>query len=386
MRIPPPALATQAGLPLPAESLECGNGARFPDAPIDGRRPDGLTVQTNPKPAVRRRRTRRDVLSILAVGGAAGVAWKLGLFDRLRGGAVALTRVLMGTEVNLRVVGDDREAAASAADATLARMAELEALLSRHREDSEVSRLNATGEVERASEAVLDVLRVSERVWRLGDGAFDVTVQPVFALYQDHLERRLGLPAAESIEEAVSRVDYRAVRIDGASVSFERPGMRLTLDGVAKGYIVDRGVEVLKQRGFANVFVEAGGDLLATGVKSPGVPWRIGIRNPRPGVALLARFDARDSAVATSGDYMQPFTPDYSQHHIFDPRTGYSPPELASSTVVAPDAATADALATLTMVLGPVRSLELVEDLPDCEGYFVTKNLDVVRTSGFVVA
>jgi len=342
-------------------------------------------VATNTEPEVRKPRTRRDVLSILAVGGVAGVAWKLGLFDGRGGGAVTRSRVLMGTEVNLRVLGDDREAATAAADATLARMAELEALLSRYRADSEVSRLNAAGRVENASDALLDVLRVSERIWRMGNGAFDVTVQPVLALYQDHLDRRLGLPAAQSIEEAVARVGQDALHVDGATVAFDRPGMRLTLDGVGKGYIVDRGVEVLRQRGFANVFVEAGGDLRVSGDRGSGTPWRIGIRNPRPGLALQARFDARDSAVATSGDYMQPFTPDYSRHHIIDPRTGYSAPGLASSTIVAPDAATADALATLTMVLGPDRSRELVEDLAGCEGYLLTKDLEVVRTSGFDV-
>ena len=87
--------------------------------------------------------------------------------------------------------------------------------------------------------------------------------------------------------------------------------------------------------------------------------------------------------MATSGDYMQPFSRDYAQHHILDPRTGYSAPELASATVVASDAATADALATLAMVLGPRRARELLEDLPDCEGYLVSKDLEVTRTSGF---
>jgi thiamine biosynthesis lipoprotein len=115
------------------------------------------------------------------------------------------------------------------------------------------------------------------------------------------------------------------------------------------------------------------------------VPWRVGIRRPRPGVALQARFEASNRAVATSGDYMQPFTTDYAQHHILDPRTGYSAPELASSTVSAPNAVTADALATLTMVLGPRRGRDLIEALPDCEAYFVSKNLDVTRTSGFEV-
>ena len=329
--------------------------------------------------------TRRDVLRILAVGGAAGAAWKLGLLSRTPAPSVTRSRGLMGTEVNLTVLGDDPDAAANAADATLQRMSELESRLSRYRPDSDVSQLNSTGRIEGAPDALLDVLELAERISRLGDGAFDITIQPVLELYRGHLRARRGVPTGEALERARASVDHRGLRIDHGTVTLGRPGMSITLDGIGKGYIVDRGVAVLHERGFANVFVEAGGDLVAAGDKGSGIPWRIGIRNPRPGLALQARFDARNNAVATSGDYMQPFTPDYTQHHIVDPRTGYSPPELASSTVTGPDAATADALATLTLVLGPQKGRELLEDQPGCEGYFVSKNLEVTRTSGFSV-
>ena len=327
---------------------------------------------------------RRDLLRILAVGGAGAAAWRLGLFDRMRTRQVTRSRTLMGTGIHLTVLDDDLEAAEAAADATLGRMADLEALLSRYRSDSDVSRLNRTGHVETASDALLDVLRLANRISEAGDGAFDVTVQPLLDTY-----RQSSLVAGAdgaAIEQAVGLVNHRGVRIDGGGVSLAQPGMAITLDGIGKGYVVDRGVDVLKQRGFRDVFVEAGGDLVASGEKSAGVPWSIGIRNPRSGAGLQARFDARNRAVATSGDYMQPFTADFAQHHILDPRTGYSSPELASSTVIASDAATADALATLTMVLGPRRSRDLLEQMPDCEGYFVTKNLQVTRTTGFEVA
>jgi len=328
--------------------------------------------------------TRRDVLRMVAFGAAAGAAWGLGA--RTGGVAVERSRVLMGTRIHLTVLSRDRAAAEAAADATLERMAGLEGLLSRYRVGSEVSRLHETGRVEVASDALLDVLRLAERVWRLGDGAFDVTVQPVLDLHRGALGQRHAGPAPEAIERALARVDQRAVRVEGRSVSLARRDARITLDGIGKGYVVDRGVDVLRSCGFTNVFVEAGGDLVAGGRKAEGAPWRIGIRHPRRGLALQARFAASDRAVATSGDYMQPFTSDRSQHHIIDPRTGYSAPELASSTVVAPDAATADALATLTMVLGPRRGRALLEELPGCEGYFVSKHLEVVRTSGFEVA
>jgi len=325
---------------------------------------------------------RRTVLRLLAVAGGAGIAWKAGLLRPRSVRPVERFEVLMGTGVRLTLLGDDRAAAEAAADATLARMAGLEALLSRHRPDSELSRLNAAGRLAGASTELIDVLRQAAEISRLGGGAFDVTVQPVLDVWRGG---HGGLPAPERIEAALQRVDHGGVEIRGGEVRLRRPGMRITLDGIGKGYVVDRGVDELRRRGFGNVFVEAGGDLVAGGGKTVGEPWRIGIRRPRPGLRLQARFEARDCAVATSGDYMQAFTADYSQHHIIDPRSGYSAPELASSTVSAPDAATADALATLTMVLGSQAGLDLIESLPGCEAYFVTKNLDVHRTSGFVV-
>jgi thiamine biosynthesis lipoprotein len=311
------------------------------------------------------------------------VAWSAGWQSRAH--VAERARVLMGTGVRLQVVGGDREAAEAAAEAALGRMAEVEARLSRYRPGSEVWRLNETGRVEGASDALLDVLRLAARVSQWGDGAFDVSIQPVLDLYRRH--RAPGAtPPRRALEEAMARVDGRALRIDGRRVVATRADLRVTLDGIGKGYVVDRGVDALRERDFPDVFVEAGGDLVAAGQRAAGQPWRIGIRRPRAGLSLQARFEARNRAVATSGDYMQPFTPDYAQHHILDPRTGTSAPELASATVVAPDAATADALATLAMVLGPRRARALLEDLPGCEGYLVTKRLEVTRTSGFAVS
>jgi thiamine biosynthesis lipoprotein len=160
--------------------------------------------------------------------------------------------------------------------------------------------------------------------------------------------------------------------------------MSITLDGIAKGYIVDQGVAVLKDFGFQDVLVEAGGDLLASGEKSPSSLWKIGIKSPRQEQGgIIARFSIRDRAVATSGDYLQPFVRDLSQHHLLDPRTGYSSPRLASASVLAKTATFADGLATAVMVLGPEAGLALIEELSGCEAYLVTKNLQTFQSKGF---
>lgn len=328
--------------------------------------------------------SRRQVLRIVAVGGiAAGTAWKFGRSNSTSDSAVSETRTLMGTTVNLTVLGPDRENARAAVDATLSRMAALESKLSRYRDDSEVGRLNRSGSIDNAGKDLLALLALGRTLHEMGDGAFDLTIQPVVDLYRDHLANHQTLPAAELVSERRKLVDGKAIVVDGTQVSFAQKGMALTLDGIGKGYIVDRAVDELRSRGFGNVLVEAGGDLVAAGAKSNNRAWRLGIRRPRSAMTKMLRVDAKDRAIATSGDYLQPFTPDFRLHHILDPRTGVSAPELASSTVMAPNAALADGLATLTMVLGARGGRQIIESMDDCEACFIGKDLRVTRTSGF---
>ncbi len=186
--------------------------------------------------------------------------------------------------------------------------------------------------------------------------------------------------------EVLALVGYQNLALDGARIAFARPGMQITLDGIAKGYIVDAGVAALQARGFENVMVEAGGDLMAAGEKTPRSLWQIGIQSPRfekPG--LLASFAVQNQAVATSGDYHQAFTPDLTLHHILDPLTGVSAPQLASATVLAASGAQADAMATALMVMEVEAGLALVESLPGIEAYLVTKGLEEIQSTGFQV-
>jgi thiamine biosynthesis lipoprotein len=181
-------------------------------------------------------------------------------------------------------------------------------------------------------------------------------------------------------------VDYRHIDCDTRKISFHQSGMSITLDGIAKGYIIDEAVAVLKEYGFYNVMVEAGGDLIGLGEKAPRTPWKIGLQSPRSGIGdFLAIFNLQDQALATSGDYMQPFTPDFSNHHILDPSSGVSSRELASASVFAPSAALADGLATALMVMG-TSGLQVLEYLPGCQAYLVTKDMQVLTTPGFQTA
>jgi len=178
-------------------------------------------------------------------------------------------------------------------------------------------------------------------------------------------------------------VDYRKLKFDENVVRFEQTNMSITLDGIAKGFIVDEGVAELQNFGFANVMVEAGGDLMALSEKSHQSPRKIGLQAPRAAAGnLLTTLPVSNQALATSGDYLQAFSANFANHHIIDPRSGYSSPELVSESVLAPSAMLADGLVTSVIVMGEA-GLGLIEKLPHCEAFAVTKNAVVLKTSGF---
>lgn len=322
--------------------------------------------------------SRRDFLKIVAVSGAAGLGAKYGL-DGLNGDEiVSETRLLMGTLINIKAVGLDLKAASVAINACFDRMSVLEGVLSRFQPKSQLSKLNRVGVLHDAHPALVELIQQSQQLSQLTDGAFDITVKPLLDLYQSSD----NLPNEEQVQEALMLVGYRKLDVKVHTVSFQEPGMSITLDGIAKGFIVDEGVKALQEFGFANVMVEAGGDLMALGEKAPHSPWKIGLQSPRAEMGdLVATFNVQNKALATSGDYMQTFTLDFTCHHIIDPRTGYSSPELASVSVLAPTVALADGLATAIMVMGKA-GLQLIERLSGCEAYTVTKDAIVFKTSG----
>ncbi len=289
----------------------------------------------------------------------------------------------MGTVLNLTVYGVDRDSCEEALLQTIATMKALEAKLSRHMPGSELARLNQAAVVDQPSEDLIKVLAMADDLSKKSSGAFDVTILPLLHLHE-RIRGTNDHPDPQQLASARRLVGYEKISRIDQEIRLKVAGMGISLDGIGKGYIVDQGVAALKQRGFTNVYVEAGGDLMVSGKKEASVPWRIGIRNPRPQHnQRLVTVAVSDKAVATSGDYLQAFTPDLRHHHIIDPRSGFSPPELASCTVTAPSVAMADGLATALMVLGKNDALDLIEPMQGCEAYMVDKNLQHFNTTGF---
>ena len=327
---------------------------------------------------------RRQFLKFAAASAATSVGFTCLLPKSNKTQTISDSRLITGTVFNFTVITDDPPAARKALAGAYDKMHRLEAQLSRYRTESELSRLNNHGYLEQASDAVIDLIRQSETLSRFSKGAFDISMLPLLELYRSYHDAQGSLPPADEIRQALQLVDYQAIQIDGRRITLGRKGMKLTPDGIGRGYILDRGIAALREQGFENVSVQAGEDMVASRGDTQDQPWKTGIQHPRhKNGKQLVTLAVGNRAVATSGDYLHPFTPDFKHHQIIDPRTGYSAPELASSTVIAPTGTLADGLSTMALVLGAKRSIEMLERLAGCEGYMVTKKLEVLKTSGF---
>ena len=213
-----------------------------------------------------------------------------------------------------------------------------------------------------ASHDLRAVLAEAARIAQLSDGAFDVTVQPLWALYAAHFAAHPGDaegPPAHQLEATRRRIDHRALRLDGSRVRLLRPGMAVTLNGIAQGYVTDRVAELLRDAGFASVLVQLG-ESFAGGPPADGVPWRIGIPDPKRPDRMIEMLAVSDVAIASSSGFATRFDAAGRHHHLFDPRTGRSAYRCAGVTVLAPRATTADALSTALAILPRAAGADLL--------------------------
>lgn len=324
-----------------------------------------------------RKVTRRDALRITAVGGAAlvlGGGLTREILRRAGLRRVTETRPRLGTLVTITAVHEDGEAARAIVRSGFAEIERLESILNRHVPDTPMSALNRDSVLAPVPDELRAVLRRAETVHELSGGAFDPTVAPLLRTYERRHERDGSLPTRTEIERALGSVGFDGIELADGSVRFNRPGMALTLDGIAKGFVVDRAVGAIAATGAERIMVDAGGDIASGGAAVRDEPWTIAVGAPDDPDRSLARLRLSGQAVATSGDYMQAFTQDRRHHHILDPRTGRSPEHTSSVTVVTDTAMDADALSTALLVLGPEEDLAMLERVPGAEALVVTKD------------
>ncbi|MFG0330184.1 MAG: FAD:protein FMN transferase [Phycisphaerales bacterium] len=274
----------------------------------------------------------------------------------------------MGVQASITLYADDEATAKEAAAAAFERLDTLEAVMSDYRPDSELMRLsNAAGDGPvPVSEDLYRALEVARRFAQMSSGAFDPTVGAVSILWREARATET-IPDRAAILNALPRVGFFRMRLnedpgrDRRTVELDLPGMRLDLGGIGKGFAADEALEVLRARGVGRALVDLGGDLVA-GDPPPGADgWSVTIRTHDP-----ERDDSTitltNRAIATSGDLEQFIEHEGVRYsHVIDPRTGYGLTTRVAVTVLAPDGATADALASAISVLGPKDGLALAQ-------------------------
>ncbi len=283
-----------------------------------------------------------------------------------------VTEAIMGTRVHAEIWHEDAAAAEALLASVLAEMRRIEAAYSPQLPESELSRLNreaGRGWVSTTPE-MIDLLEKSARISELTGGAFDITYASVGRYY----DYRQGLrPDHDTLAAGLEAIDYAYVEIDpeGGRVRFAHPHVYIDLGGIAKGYAVDRCIELLRAAGVTQASVSAGGDSRILGDRN-GEPWTVGVRDPRDEDAVAVVLPLVDTAVSTSGDYERFFEEDgIRYHHILDPRTGDSARESWSVTILGPEATFTDALSTSVFVLGPEKGLALIDRLPGIDAIII---------------
>ncbi|MCH7637243.1 MAG: FAD:protein FMN transferase [Proteobacteria bacterium] len=281
-------------------------------------------------------------------------------------------RPMMGTEISVRLWHDDPVQGQHLVEQVFAEARRIDLLMSTYIDDSRISDINRRG----ADEPVIagnELFRLIQRsldISLLTRGAFDITYESVGQHYDFRNRQR---PDQTTVDASRLLIDYRLVELDQAAgtVAFAAKGVRINLGGIAKGYVVERGVDLLRMAGVRNGIVTAGGDSRLLGDRR-GVPWKVGIRDPRVDGEVAMTLPLADEAISTSGDYERYFEENgVRYHHIISPSTGTPASGVHSATVIGPDAVLTDALSTSVFVMGVDEGLRLIATLPDYESIVI---------------
>lgn len=282
------------------------------------------------------------------------------------------SRAIMGTAVSVELWADDDKTAQAAIEAVMQEMVRIDRAMSPYIETSELALINreAARHPVKISAEMLRLLQTSLHYSAVSRGAFDISYASVGYLYdyRNHIE-----PSAAQIASQLNAIDYRSIKLNDSArtVQFMKPGMRIDLGGIAKGYAVDQGADILRARGIKNAIVTAGGDSHIVG-DHRGRPWLVGIKDPRAENKSAVVLPLSDTAMSTSGDYERFFMDGERRvHHIINPKTGRSATGIRSVSVLAPRGIDTDALTKPLFILGVQRGMEIIDKIPGVDAIVI---------------
>jgi thiamine biosynthesis lipoprotein len=297
---------------------------------------------------------------------------------------ISKTRLALGSFVSMTLLHPSKDQAEAAMGEAFLEIDRLDRIMSRFDQTTAVAQLNREGFLRDIPPEASEVISSSLAYHRISHGAFDISVKPVVDLFKERFADGKGMrPSDAELKEVVQLVNASDIELTGRTVRFKRPGMGITLDGIAVGYIVDRASAVLSENGIKNHLINAGGDIRTVGCRGDGKPWTIAVQDPQKKHAYPDIIHLTDGAISTSGNYEIYFDREKMFHHIVDPHTGHSPDESASVSVLAGTTMEADALSTTVFVMAPERGTRFINSRPGCESLVVTKGNQKIPSAGW---
>jgi len=294
--------------------------------------------------------------------------------------SIKRSRILMGTVIEIEVKENDKSLGELAIKDAFNEIERIENIFTTYKENSNIQWINQSRDtLISVNSEIYDLMMLSDSLWKISYGAFDISLNNLIKTW-DFESINPTMPTKEQIEDALRQSGWRNIKLLNNNRFLRKAEVGLNLGAIAKGYAVDRAIEVVKEQGIKNVLINAGGE-----IKSLGSDWIIGIRDPRNAEQIVESVNLGEMAIATSGDYEIFFEINGKRyHHILKPSTGYPADSLISVSVLNPSSTMADALATAVFVLGPVRGLEFIENIPNTEVLLIDKNNRKIFSEGFV--
>lgn len=319
---------------------------------------------------------RRRFILVSAAAAGLGLV-PLGMPKKAAAGQLVEWRgASLGAAATVRIHHPDRYAAQHLMKQVVGETRRLETVFSLYRQDSSLCELNRRGTLVAPPVDLSDLLTLCDHFWRLTDGTFDPTVQPLWRCYADHFARNDKTSPGPSLaerKEALELVGWEKLQFDRDKIVFDRRGMGLTLNGIAQGYITDRMVELLRAAGIESCLVDMG-EIRGLGGHPDGRPWEVAVESPSGDFDATWPISIVNKAVATSGAFGFRFDEQGRCNHLFDPSSGACAHPARNLTVVAATAVCADALSTAFALMNEERIKAVLSQSGDAQLYVTTES------------
>jgi len=302
---------------------------------------------------------------------------------------------LMDTLVSISTYGTDTDLLKLATEEAFAEMRRIAELTNRFSESdpltykkSDVNRINKMAGIEAVTvdKDVFNMLKLAKKYNELTEGVFDITIGPVMDLWGFGQEEQ-SLPSSLEIKKVLELVDSKNIILneDLCTVYLSRKSMSLDLGAVAKGYAVEKAVNILEKQGIKSALIDAGGNIRVLGKKDNDKLWKVGIQDPRDTSSLVGILSLVDESAVTSGDYYRSIEINGKiYNHIISPKTGFPVGDNMSVTVITKDAFTADVLSTALFLMESQQAVALAEELEGIEAFIVNADQEILMTSGLI--